>query len=397
MTATAAVRDNDDRGEALARLDQTFTLAVLAGRAITLAQVLGVTRAVSRRVTHRSVLRAGVAAITAHSVWAGVRGLRRRTVRDPKLAWSDCAAQLVALLTEAASWGARAMPPEPRWSETFGVVVAGWLPFEAGIGGAQWVALTSWIATYLSTTGDRSPWRTGGSVRGQRINESAAQVAFTVVGETFARYLVTQARELDDARAEAVEQGERLATERERQRQHRVIHDSALQVFEAVAGGWELNDDVLIHRIEYETARLRAVLGERPMPDDEAYATLDAALHGLAGELALLGLEVDIRSDAATLATRADTIEALRGATHEALINVHKHAGVVRATVHVTRTDDGIELAIVDEGRGFDVATAPRGFGLAGSIEAPLREVGGRATVRSAPGEGTQVRLWVPE
>jgi len=50
----------------------------------------------------------------------------------------------------------------------------------------------------------------------------------------------------------------------------------------------------------------------------------------------------------------------------------------------------------VDRGRGFDPERTAHGLGLSRSVYARLREVGGRAGVDSAPGEGAQVELRWP-
>jgi signal transduction histidine kinase len=49
-----------------------------------------------------------------------------------------------------------------------------------------------------------------------------------------------------------------------------------------------------------------------------------------------------------------------------------------------------------DHGTGFSPDARPSGFGIGESIKARLAEVGGTASVESAPGSGTRVTLWVP-
>jgi signal transduction histidine kinase len=84
------------------------------------------------------------------------------------------------------------------------------------------------------------------------------------------------------------------------------------------------------------------------------------------------------------------------GATQEALANVAKHAGVQQAVVRVASTDNGVEVTVRDHGRGFDLERPAGGFGIAQSIIGRMRDVGGRATVWSAPGRGARVTLWGP-
>jgi len=87
----------------------------------------------------------------------------------------------------------------------------------------------------------------------------------------------------------------------------------------------------------------------------------------------------------------------LVGATQEALANVAKHAGVQQAVVRVASTDGGVEVTVRDHGRGFDLDRPVGGFGIAESIVGRMRDVGGRATVWSAPDRGTRVIVWGPQ
>lgn len=90
----------------------------------------------------------------------------------------------------------------------------------------------------------------------------------------------------------------------------------------------------------------------------------------------------------------AQQIEALSGATNEALANAAKHGAAATATIYAEPGDDHtFFVSINDRGGGFDPATAPRGQGLDRSIEGRLAELGGRAEVSSHVGRGTEVRL----
>ncbi|MBI4277965.1 MAG: sensor histidine kinase, partial [Armatimonadetes bacterium] len=86
----------------------------------------------------------------------------------------------------------------------------------------------------------------------------------------------------------------------------------------------------------------------------------------------------------------------------EALTNVRRHARAPHAWVRLRRSDRGVILEVTDDGVGFDPAQprpAHGGLGLAGMRER-MALVGGRLTVRSAPGQGTvlvaRVDLEVP-
>ena len=100
-----------------------------------------------------------------------------------------------------------------------------------------------------------------------------------------------------------------------------------------------------------------------------------------------------------------------RGETHveatlyrilqEALTNVVRHAQASSASVVLGMEPGAIVLEVSDNGRGFtreaDPVAVPalEGLGILNMRER-LDELGGRLTLRSAPGEGTTVRALIP-
>ena len=83
----------------------------------------------------------------------------------------------------------------------------------------------------------------------------------------------------------------------------------------------------------------------------------------------------------------------------EALTNVAKHAQASRVDVLLEEADGGIRVRVTDDGRGFrptpDELPEPGHLGLTAMRErAELLE--GTLYVKSAPGEGTVVEVWVP-
>lgn len=83
----------------------------------------------------------------------------------------------------------------------------------------------------------------------------------------------------------------------------------------------------------------------------------------------------------------------------EALANVRKHAGAQRVDVTLETVDQGLRIAIVDDGAGFDVRLLdmPR-VGHLGSMamreRAALRS--GWCRIASEPDQGTTVTMWLP-
>jgi signal transduction histidine kinase/phage shock protein PspC (stress-responsive transcriptional regulator) len=86
--------------------------------------------------------------------------------------------------------------------------------------------------------------------------------------------------------------------------------------------------------------------------------------------------------------------QAVVGAVREAAVNAARHAGLNSIDVYVEASDGHVDAFVRDRGKGFDPTDvgADR-HGIADSIVARMHRVGGTATVRSAPGEGTEVTL----
>ncbi len=83
------------------------------------------------------------------------------------------------------------------------------------------------------------------------------------------------------------------------------------------------------------------------------------------------------------------------------LTNVARHAAARLVAVDVLHNDDRIEIAIHDDGQGFEAAAvfarAAQGgsFGLL-SMRERVELMGGTFNIESAPGRGTTVRIEVP-
>ena len=78
--------------------------------------------------------------------------------------------------------------------------------------------------------------------------------------------------------------------------------------------------------------------------------------------------------------------------------NAAKHAGTGRVDVYAEVDDAAVDVFVRDRGRGFDPAAVPEDrYGVRHSILDRMERHGGTAEVRSTPGEGTEVRLHLPD
>jgi PAS domain S-box-containing protein len=108
-----------------------------------------------------------------------------------------------------------------------------------------------------------------------------------------------------------------------------------------------------------------------------------------------LGLHVTVEDeDYRELLDEGSRITLFR-AVGELLLNVAKHARADKARVRLWQEDRSVNVAIEDEGVGFDPDKDNSGYGLL-SVGERLRHLGGRMEIESAPGAGTRIHLMAP-
>ena len=141
---------------------------------------------------------------------------------------------------------------------------------------------------------------------------------------------------------------------------------------------------------------------------DEPLLELDRFAHGIPhdriealraeGERLARRWQIDIALDLCPVpaAIGKETALCLFRVAQEALNNVIRHAGASAAKVTLRSMDDGLLLAVHDDGSGFDVQrVAGDHLGLA-SMRERVRLVDGTFDIESAPGQGTSIVAWLP-
>ena len=196
-------------------------------------------------------------------------------------------------------------------------------------------------------------------------------------------------------RAQAVELAAHQASTRAQHEANSFIHDHILSALIAVANG-------LPDRAALRDSARQALDSLSAGTAVASPVTARTLLNDVARRIGVMA--GDIRTD--VVLTREHEIppevaQAITEATLEAVRNSLRHAGDDAAVTRmVTLTSDacGVTVEVNDNGCGFDPAVAGRGrHGVSGSIIARMHDVGGRATVDSAPGEGACVTLrWRP-
>ena len=92
-----------------------------------------------------------------------------------------------------------------------------------------------------------------------------------------------------------------------------------------------------------------------------------------------------------------ERVGALVAAAREALVNAARHAEVRTVSLYAEVEPEQVSVFVRDRGKGFDPDTVEdHRHGVRGSIIGRMKRHGGRAEIRSGPGEGTEVRLILP-
>ncbi|HEX8122198.1 MAG TPA: sensor histidine kinase [Solirubrobacteraceae bacterium] len=239
-----------------------------------------------------------------------------------------------------------------------------------------------------------------------------ALVLLEVVQIPLAYLLARRLRERQVERAALLERAVD-ASQEERRRIAAALHDGPVQelagvAYSLAAASAQLPDsdgDGVRPAIDQAAARTRGTMRDLRTMLVELYPAtlhrsgLQAAVEDLLSRLSAEGIETgcDIPADLAL----PEPIEALFfRAARESLQNVRKHAGATSVDVTVEERDGSVVLSVVDDGRGFEAASAltpedPGHLGL--RLVADLaREAGGVMRVDSIPGRGTRVCLEVP-
>jgi len=202
------------------------------------------------------------------------------------------------------------------------------------------------------------------------------------------------------------------ASERERRRWARELHDDTLQQL----GALKVMHDTALQRGDAEVMRrsleqatsqlqltitsLEGLINElRPAALDQlgVAAALEALIHQARDAFGLevvadIGIPAEPRPGARLAPELEQTVYRL---AQEGLNNIVKHAGADRVRISVREDGDALVLEVEDDGRGFDPQSAPRRFGLVGMQERVLL-AGGELRIESEPKGGTRVTARLP-
>ena len=199
------------------------------------------------------------------------------------------------------------------------------------------------------------------------------------------------------------------ASERERTRWARELHDETLQelaglkVLLSSARGGDVAQSIssAIEQIEMSITGLRHLITElRPAALDEygLAAAIEALVERVRGSSGVdVTAEITLAFEAGLAEARpeAEIENTLYRLVQEGVTNAVRHSNADSVAVTVVENDSEICVSVRDDGSGFDPGTAGDGFGLVGMRER-VELVGGSLAITSRPGSGTTISASVP-
>lgn len=197
-----------------------------------------------------------------------------------------------------------------------------------------------------------------------------------------------------------------ISIARAREEFARELHDGVLQTLAVIQR--RSSDEELSALARDQEHELRGFLAGSPA-DLASPIAFEPAMHDIAAkhERRFPGCTVSVvvAGDLPTL--QPEQFQAVAGAVGESLTNASKHGQATKVTIYAEPTADSFDepppavadatmfVSVKDNGSGFNPETATESIGMSGSIKGRLTEAGGLADVKSAPGRGAEVQLWI--
>jgi signal transduction histidine kinase len=317
----------------------------------------------------------GLTAWTVFAVWAYDEQRRRSTA----LFVADLAVALAAILAT----------PYVKVDNVHATLPGFWVTGAALAWAVHWNWPGGLLAAAVVSLADLS-------VRADVSQGNYGNIFLLMVGCPVVGYCAGLLKEMATARDRAERQAAAAA---ERTRLARVVHDGVLQVLSLVQRrGLELGGDA---------AELGRLAGEQEVALRALVQQSDTAAFGASGDLsrALSSLQsptVTVAVPGRTVLLPSAVVEEMTAAVRACLDNVTRHVGEdAPAWVLVEELDDSVVVTVRDEGPGIpagrlETAQEEGRLGVCQSIRGRLEDLGGTATVVSAPGHGTEWELTLP-
>jgi signal transduction histidine kinase len=375
--------------EEIPRLDRRADGRLVAGVCRGIADHLGLEVVIVRLAFSLLIIAGGVGVAAYIALWVLVPSRDEPAQRD----WTQFAAYGALILGLSFLTWASGLAKAALWPLVAGGLGAAVLWQQADRNQRQrWLRTTTvplrrmWLRSLLGA------FLVIGGIGGfvaQRVNATEARevliataVILSGVAVIATPWLMRLWQDLDVERRERIRSQERAEVAAH-------VHDSVLHTLTLIQRC--AHDAREVQRLARSQEReLRGWLyAPRADPDQ----TLAAAVQKVVGEVEDdhgVPIEVVCVGDCPLTAALGTMLQAAR----EAMVNAAKYAEAPSVSVYAEVSGDDVAIYVRDRGKGFDLDAIPQDrMGVRGSIIGRMERNGGTATVRTAPGEGTEVRL----
>ena len=200
------------------------------------------------------------------------------------------------------------------------------------------------------------------------------------------------------------------ATQEERRRLARELHDSIVQSLYSLtllARAWSLkayeatSSDLVvwfgqIEGIAHQTLKeMRLLIYQLRSPELDALGLVEMLRLRLEAVEQRTGVMVRLEADAYQRPNTPTIEPQIYAIIQEALNNALRHAAATVITVVLCQSSAGLLVEICDNGRGFEVTARTGGIGLS-TMHERAEAIGGQLNIATTPGQGTSVRLLLP-
>lgn len=380
---TDGVTSGSRLSETRPRVEFTLMWAFLGLRAFDLAQAGIALASGSLSKSINPALDAGLLAVVgAESLLMGLWLFRRRSLRP--YSWPAAADFGLALLVVASApayiapearlgvWTMWAYPVTLSSAVLAGATIIS-LGRVAAVSGA--LALTYLVVVAFPLANDTSG-------RATALVNAVAYPGFALLIFFVGRFVRSLASAADSAR--------KRVAELEKDRSRALVHD--LLVYLRIDRFAEADDQtrgVMVAQAQAKYEQMRRYV-DGGHSEGDLRACLDDVLR-LHPHLSINNFHVERDVELAD-----EVREQLERALDTALSNVEQHAPGADVAMSIRSDTDYVTVTVSDNGPGFDETATPQGFGINEILGKHLKDIEGWGTVRSRPGQGTEVHITVP-
>jgi signal transduction histidine kinase/phage shock protein PspC (stress-responsive transcriptional regulator) len=331
-----------------------------------------------KRPGRQRVLRDAGPLVAVAAVALGLAGLVNLMFGGPLLFWPA----LIAVVGVMVLWRQADEAQRERWVDSTGRVdvrrillgeggIGAWTRLGTGVG-----LLVAALVIFAARSGDLSV---------ARDVVVAGVLGMLGLAITVGPWLLRLTSDLSEERAARIRSQERADVAAH-------LHDSVLQTLALIQKN--AGDSGQVARLARAQERdLRQWMYGEPAAADTSVAT---ALKEAAAEVEdTHGVPVEVVTVGD--ASAREQLQPLVMAAREAMSNAARHSGAGQVDVYAEVAGRAVEVFVRDRGAGFEPDAVPSDrLGVRHSILARMERHGGSAEVRSAVGQGTEVRLRMP-